>query len=110
DAMAPVLEFIEGLLEVISGGLFDPDRTRCRGLSGLRSEEEAGPSIAPEVDDVWSPEEPLDPGGAVSEGASSSASLRDEEESEDADRMAEFAGEQVAETIQGANFGIPTVK
>ncbi|CAE7881480.1 unnamed protein product, partial [Symbiodinium necroappetens] len=140
--MAPVLGFIEGLLEVISGGFFDPDRTRsgrwigCRsfddavrklsdasgagGLSGLHSEEEAGPSIAPEVYDVWNPEEPLEPGDAtprsaalgpepasseerqVSDCDSSSASLQDEEESEDAERMAELAGEQVAETIQGA--------
>ena len=139
--MAPVLGFIEGLLEVISGGLFDPDRTRsgrwigCRSLddalrrlqdaSGARGPsdlhgEEAGPSLAPGIDDGLYFEELLEPGDAtpgpsaleleqassdghqVSECDSSSASLQDEEESEDAERMAELAGEQVAEAIQGA--------
>ena len=142
DAMAPVLGFIEGLLDVISRGFFDPDRTRsgrwmgCRSFDdalrrlsdssgagvppGFHGEEEADLITAPEVGDALSPEEPLEPGIASpepdvlgrehdssegqleSECVSSSVSLQDEEESEDAERMAELAGGQVAEAIQGA--------
>lgn len=143
DAMSPVLGYVEGLIEAIARGFFNPDLTRSGRWIGCRSLEDAlrkasegpGPqegldrqqgverdsdeaeapvddwdAVAPEalfpsdnelaVDPGCPPEEEGS-GDADSDSESSSRSLQDEEESDDAERMAEIAGSQVAEAIDG---------
>ena len=143
DAMAPVLQYLDGLLAAIGHGLFDPDRTRSGRWGGCRSLDDAlrrisdmakpavevsttmaaAPSrkpgsrvtagnlpepgdVAPS-DGVPGPGPELEPDGGDSDvgpaqgDESSSCSLQDEEESDDADRMAELAGVRVAEAIDG---------
>ena len=143
DAMAPVLQYLDGLLVAVGHGLFDPDRTRSGRWVGCRSLDDAlrkvsdmaraaGEDACVEGSDafegVWEPGDDwglpesrvlaasdgsLGPGpeperdGGDSEGGqalgdeSSSCSLQDEEESDDAERMAELAGVRVADAIDG---------
>eukprot|EP00439_Symbiodinium_sp_Y106_P002934 s12686_g1.t1 len=143
DAMAPVLQYLDGLLVAIGHGLFDPDRTRSGRWVGCRSLDDALRKVSDMAradgedacvdgsgafEGVWEPGDDwglpesrvlaasdgsLGPGpeperdSGDSEGCqalgdeSSSCSLQDEEESDDAERMAELAGVRVADAMDG---------